>query len=290
MKKLTFFILFAATLCLSFTFNRKEKVFTLKKFEKNNLGLVKSNLYAGKYEVSHLEYIEFLNHLEKTEQTEKLAVASIQNENWKDLLPNKNYNSPFVEVYHSHPAYFEYPVVNVSHEGANLFCEWLTDIYHQNPERKFSKVRFRLPTKEEWILAAKGGHELAPFPWGGYYTQNGDGDILANFYRIPQSALKAKHTPNGLEVELAEPSFSNQLINSQAHITAPVKSFLPNDFGLHNMSGNVAEMLAEKGSTKGGSWRSSAYYIRIDAEDEFAGWEKPSPLIGFRYFMEVIEE
>ena len=56
------------------------------------------------------------------------------------------------------------------------------------------------------------------------------------------------------------------------------------------MSGNVSEMLANPGRTIGGSWLSSAYYLQIDADDEFAGWEKPSPMIGFRFFMEVIEE
>ena len=49
-------------------------------------------------------------------------------------------------------------------------------------------------------------------------------------------------------------------------------------------------MLDQAGKTKGGSWDSFGYYIQIDAEDEFAGFNKPSPKIGFRYFMEVIEE
>ena len=72
--------------------------------------------------------------------------------------------------------------------------------------------------------------------------------------------------------------------------TAPVATYYPNDYGLFNMSGNVAEMLSEPGQTKGGSWRSSGYYIQIEVEDEYAGWEKPNPMIGFRYFMEVIHE
>lgn len=72
--------------------------------------------------------------------------------------------------------------------------------------------------------------------------------------------------------------------------TAPVLTYHANPFGLFNMSGNVAEMLDQPGRTKGGSWASSGYYIRIDAEDEYAGITEPSPKIGFRYFVEVIEE
>ena len=56
------------------------------------------------------------------------------------------------------------------------------------------------------------------------------------------------------------------------------------------MSGNVAEMLNEPGRTKGGSWASSGYYLRIDAEDEYEGFTEPSPMIGFRYFMEILEK
>ena len=48
------------------------------------------------------------------------------------------------------------------------------------------------------------------------------------------------------------------------------------------MSGNAAEMLLEKGSTKGGRWNSTGYHVRIDAEDEYADWEDPSPYIGIR--------
>jgi hypothetical protein len=67
-----------------------------------------------------------------------------------------------------------------------------------------------------------------------------------------------------------------------------VTQYSPNPLGLYNLSGNAAEMLLEKGSTKGGSWGSSGYYVRIDAEDEFEGFES-SPYVGFRYFMEVKE-
>jgi len=48
------------------------------------------------------------------------------------------------------------------------------------------------------------------------------------------------------------------------------------------MVGNVAEMLDKPGRTKGGSWDSTGYHIRIDSDDEYEGWNKPSPFIGFR--------
>jgi hypothetical protein len=73
-------------------------------------------------------------------------------------------------------------------------------------------------------------------------------------------------------------------------MTAPVESHIANDCGIYNMSGNVAEILLEKGRTKGGSWKDSEEYKKIDGPDKYAGFDTPLPTIGFRYFMEVIEK
>jgi len=67
-----------------------------------------------------------------------------------------------------------------------------------------------------------------------------------------------------------------------------VNQFSQGPYDLHNLSGNAAEMVAERGSTKGGSYGSSGYYLKIDAEDEFKGF-KTSPYVGFRYVAEIIE-
>ena len=57
------------------------------------------------------------------------------------------------------------------------------------------------------------------------------------------------------------------------------KSLYPNPYGLYNMSGNMAEMVYERGVAYGGSYRDPGYDIRIDSEKPY---DAPSPLIGFR--------
>ena len=59
----------------------------------------------------------------------------------------------------------------------------------------------------------------------------------------------------------------------------PAKSHHPNNYGLYNMSGNVAEMVYERGIAYGGSFLDTGYDIRIDSEKPY---DAPSPLIGFR--------
>ena len=63
----------------------------------------------------------------------------------------------------------------------------------------------------------------------------------------------------------------NYFVNSAS---THVFSHHPNGFGLFNMSGNVAEMVAERGIAYGGSYLDPGYDIRIDSEKPYDG---PSP-------------
>ena len=112
-----------------------------------NKSLVKVNtkLYASKYEVSNKIYSDFILALKQKKEYEKLQIAQIDTLRWIDKI---SYNEPYVKYYHSHPAYFNYPVVNVSYDGAQLFCEWLTETYNNNP--KILKILKENQNKINW--------------------------------------------------------------------------------------------------------------------------------------------
>ena len=74
--------------------------------------------------------------------------------------------------------------------------------------------------------------------------------------------------------------------------TAPVTSYLPNNFGFYCMSGNAAEMVVYKDGTpgtKGGSWQSHSQAIQINGNDKFIGQTKSSTQLGFRPLIQYLD-
>jgi len=249
--------------------------------------------YIYKYEVSNGEYLEFVNDLKQ-----KDTMLS------KQMLPDtlvwrekSSFLEPFVEYYFRHPAYSNYPVVGVTHEQAEFYCKWLTEKYQKEGKRKFKNAEFKLPTIHQWTYAAKGGLDNSPFPWQGYSLQNIKGEWMANFRVIPQNSIGFDFFP----VQNIYGKIENKKIlvaggggqslgaysDDGAMITAPVKSYRPNGYGIYNMAGNVEEFVNEEGISKGGSWKDTGYYLQNHVEEQYDSTNYASAERGFRFVMEI---
>lgn len=196
------------------------------------------------------------------------------------------YNDPKMKMYFSHPGFAQYPVVGVTWEQAQAFCNWRTQLF--NSVSRIGSQDYRLPTEAEWEYAARGGRKLAMYPWGGNYLRDSKGCFLANF----------------------KPSRGSYTDDTGA-TTMKVASFRPNDYGLFDMAGNVAEwtstayingqsvlvadmnpnfqysakqddpVVLKRKVVKGGSWKDIGYYLQCGVRTYEYQFES-RPYIGFR--------
>ncbi|MFM9908442.1 MAG: formylglycine-generating enzyme family protein [Chitinophagaceae bacterium] len=245
----------------------------------HNLARVNDTLFVNKYETSNQEYITFLQSL-KERGSELYTSAMIDSTGWSTLV---SYSSPMATYYHHHTAYSNYPVVNISQQGAIAYCNWLTEQYLADSKRKFNKVQFFLPSAELWINVAGNGDKNRMYPWSNYYLRDKNGVFLCNFRSLGDQSISYDEETKSYKIM---PSFTKQGLNDRALYTSPVNSFSPGPFGIFNFSGNVAEMVAENGIAKGGSFHSTGYDVRIQSNINYT---ISSPEVGFRVFMRVIE-
>ena len=209
---------------------------------------------------------------------------------WVNDFTNAN-NGIYMKLYFSSPAYNDYPVVGVTWEQAEAFCNWRTDYLLKGLGAQARYIqRYRLPTEIEWEYAARG-KEGNPFPWEkkeeGDDTKNSQGCFYANF-----KPDRGNYTEDNL-------------------ITSRVSTYGANSNGLYDMAGNVAEWTStvyteagvnamadlnpqldyraaledpyvlKRKSVRGGSWKDPVSYIR----SAWRTWEyqnQPRSYIGFR--------
>ncbi len=217
--------------------------------------------YMRTTEVTNLEYRTFLFDLIIQGRTADFLIARPDQQMWTRISVGDM--NPMEEMYFSHEAYNDYPVVNISEEGAKLYCEWLYDSYiASNYYKKFGKIQpIRLPQYEEWYLAASNAGQDSIYPWGGEFPRNADGCYLANY----RPKLDDYDDDGGF-------------------YTVKVDSYNPNKYGIYNLVGNVTEMVITKEGVRhaGGSWMSPLHELRLDDKEHLQKREGPHPADGFR--------
>ncbi len=201
-----------------------------------------------------------------------------------------SYNEPMTRSYFTHPAYDDYPVVGVTWDQCNAFCAWRTLKWndYRTMQKEAPLDQFRLPTEYEWEYAARGGRNLSPYPGGGPYVRNTKGCWLANF-----KPGRGNYPEDG------------------GFYTVNAKSYWPNDYGLYNMAGNVAEWTStayeddanafihdkqpdfrydakeeepnvmKRKVIRGGSWKDIAYFLQCGTKS-YEYQDSAKSYIGFR--------
>lgn len=133
-----------------------------------------------------------------------------------------------------------HPVVHIAYDDAVAYATW---------------AKKRLPTEAEWEFAARGGLENKTFPWGNALKP--DGAWMANIY---QGEFPVRNTAK------------------DGHLgTAPVASYPPNGYGLHDVAGNVWEWVSDWYRPETYANRAVDEKISIDPTGPETSWDPEEP-------------
>lgn len=189
-----------------------------------------ASFYLDETEVANVDWKEYLEYVLKNDGGDT---------KYKEMYPDTTvwlrdlaYNDPYATSYFQHPSFNMYPVVGVNWHQANEYCKWRTEIVNkilkEDDEEAVEYPAYRLPSEAEWEYAARGLLESEVYAWEGKSLRNAKGQFRANFKR-------------GRGDYAGWRGGDGHHMTDAYMITAPVKEFWPNDFGLYNMSGNVSE-------------------------------------------------
>ncbi len=177
----------------------------------------------SKYEVTREEYAAFVVATRHTMSADCIGgggYALDPDERVLQVTDDGSWSDPGFEQGDGHP------VVCVIWEDAQAYARWLSEQTGQD---------YRLPSEAEWEYAARAG-TTTDYTWGN------DDDEMCRYANGPDHSLRAAA---GVMMQAAMFDFWYNDCGDGVAWTAPVGSYVPNDFGLHDMVGNVSEWVED---------------------------------------------
>lgn len=224
---------------------------------------LRDSLWLDRYEISNADWREYIAWTAR-----EYGIGSAE---YRASMPDSAFwftrsdlsSEPLHESYFREPKYNEYPVTGISYEQAVAYCQWRTERVKEavcmTPSEKAGMPKdftYRLPTSAEWEYAASAGFDPEKSPYGFENIRT----------RSKQYKMVTKETPP-------------PLAHHEYSFGFPGKTVAPNRYGFYDLIGNAAEMVAERGIAKGGSYAHKLEECRVKTGIRY---DQPMPWLGFR--------
>ncbi len=265
-------------------------------FTYNSKPISVAAFHMQRQEVTNLEYKTFLFDLLIQGRNADFLIAKPKQELWTEEL-GEDYKY-LQDEYFSGEDYEDHPVNNISRKGAEMYCTWITheanEINKADGKGLINDVR--IPMRTEWMKVAtfEGKHlEYA------YEDSTSSLCLHSNFSMegyVPIGGVFHNRYKDTLAYQDSSAITTRGAVFVDSDIISESRSYPPNEYGMCNMCGNVAEMVYESISsndqaikvtpsemgTAGGGWMNTYDEIKLNAEDLYQGVEEEHLNIGFR--------
>jgi formylglycine-generating enzyme required for sulfatase activity len=174
---------------------------------------------------------------------------------------------------------YDHPITGLTYEQSMGYALWCTDYYNRNMVLMDEPdiCTFRLPTVAEYEKYALKGITKC---WEKKKPAERD-----NFIRQMRECKNEKKCAlcNYAGKEVCESNTT--LAKKYGTALYPVQVFFPNCVGVYDLQGNAAEMTAEQGKAKGGSYIHAASECQPEAVQNY---DAPQAWLGFRLIVEFV--
>lgn len=253
----------------------------------NSLPIGKA-LFLEKSEVANIHYLEFLHFvsLDSGQQKAQAYYPAFEEKELEDYLHN--------------PTFYFYPVVGVSQEQAEAYCQWKSQILNVKFAQFYNEHNFqeheeiikngktyqfigRLPTTEEWLREGKRAFQEADT----IEFELGKKAVKFLFNEKENLGFNdANKTPSkGDHLRLLKFNLSDtKPFYLRWSIPFYIFSYEPSSTNFYNLIGNVSEIVQE-GYAIGGSYETSWRGLELERNYE----QVPAKNVGFRCVCELIK-